>query len=96
MSSRSVSSPLTICTADTRPCPFQDPKRRAFQGRGHAHIRPAAVSVQIVSSVTVVSICRPIIDLLIVTLLAQPVLSTNCRCYILYNPEAIIHNVLTS
>ena len=68
MGSRSVSSPLTIFTADTLPCPFQDPKRRAFQGRGHAHIHPVAVIVQILSSVTVVSNCILIIDLLIVIL----------------------------
>jgi len=38
LGSRSVSSPLAICTTVTRPCSFQDPKRRSFQGRGHAHI----------------------------------------------------------
>ena len=68
MGNRSVSSPLTICTTDTRPCPFQDPKRRAFQGRDHGRIRPAAVFVQIRSSVTVASTCSLIIVLLIVIL----------------------------
>jgi hypothetical protein len=53
--SRSVSCPLAVCTTNTRPCPFQDSKRRAFQGRGHDHLRPAAVFVQKLSSVTVVN-----------------------------------------
>ena len=66
--SRSVSSPLAICTTDTRPCPFQDPKRRAFQGRGHVHILPVVVFVLKLSSVTVLNTCNLIIDLLIVIL----------------------------
>jgi hypothetical protein len=61
MGSQSVSRPLAICTTDTRLCPFQDPKRRTFQVRGHAHIRPAAVFVQKLSLVTVLNTCSLIL-----------------------------------